>query len=316
MRSRVLVTGMSGTGKSTVLSVLGERGHRVVDTDTDEWCRWVTLPDGSADWIWREDAMATLLDGHISTGALFVAGCKTNQGAFYPRFEHVVLLSAPAEVILARIATRATNPYGQDPKGYPFPWAVRTWLPGEDALSGRFRSLVDTATALGRFVAELRSIDATDGPVGGRGGPLVRRDGEFRSALSQCDGLLDVGRAAAVWDDALAAPPWDGPPVWLHADLIPGNLLVREGRLAGVLDFGTVTTGDPAYDVTAAWHILGGASRPAFLDLVGADEPTRRRARGLVLSGGVIALPYYLHTNPAMIATARTGIDAVFSSGG
>lgn len=114
MRSRVLVTGMSGTGKSTVLEVLAERGHRVVDTDTDEWCRWVTLPDGSADWIWREDAMAALLDGHTD-GALFVAGCKTNQGAFYPRFEHVVLLSVPAEVILARIATRTTNPYGQDP---------------------------------------------------------------------------------------------------------------------------------------------------------------------------------------------------------
>jgi aminoglycoside phosphotransferase (APT) family kinase protein len=205
---------------------------------------------------------------------------------------------------------------GTPGEGYPFPWAVLTWLPGEDALSGRFRSLVDTATALGRFVAELRSIDATGGPVGGRGGPLVRRDEEFRSALSQCDGLLDVGRAAAVWDDALAAPPWDGPPVWLHADLIPGNLLVRDGRLAGVLDFGTVTTGDPAYDVTAAWHLLDAASRPAFLDLVGADEATRRRARGLVLSGGVIALPYYLHTNPAMIATARTGIDAVFSSDG
>jgi aminoglycoside phosphotransferase (APT) family kinase protein len=198
-------------------------------------------------------------------------------------------------------------------EGYPFPWAVLTWLPGEDALSGRFRSLVDTATALGGFVAELRSIDPTDGPVGGRGGPLVRRDEAFRSALSQCDGLLDVGWAAAVWDDALAAPPWDGPPVWLHADLIPGNLLVREGRLAGVLDFGTISTGDPAYDMTAAWHILDAASRPAFFDLVGADDATRRRARGLVLSGGVIALPYYLHTNPAMITTARTGIDAVFT---
>lgn len=64
MRSRVLVTGMSGPGKSTVLAALAERGHRVVDTDTDEWCRWVTLPDGSADWIWREDAMAALLDRH------------------------------------------------------------------------------------------------------------------------------------------------------------------------------------------------------------------------------------------------------------
>lgn len=201
---------------------------------------------------------------------------------------------------------------GAPGEGYPFPWAVLSWLPGQDALSGRFRSLPDTAVALAGFVAEMRSLDPADGPVGGRGGPLAGRDEEFRSALSQCDGLVDVGRAAAVWDDALAAPPWDGPPVWLHADLIPGNLLLRDGRLVGILDFGTVTRGDPAYDVTAAWHILDAASRPAFLSRL-SDDATRRRARGLVLSGGIIALPYYLHTNPSMVTTARTGIDAVLA---
>jgi aminoglycoside phosphotransferase (APT) family kinase protein len=133
------------------------------------------------------------------------------------------------------------------------------------------------------------------------------------SRVARGDGLIDVERLAAVWDEALRAPGWAGRPVWLHADLLPGNLLVRDGRLAGVLDFGTICTGDPAYDVTAAWHVLDADSRPAFLDLVGADGPTRARARGLVVSGGVIALPYYQHTNPAMIATARTGIQAVLT---
>jgi dephospho-CoA kinase len=109
---RVLVTGMSGTGKSTVLQELGDRGHRVVDTDTDEWSRWATLPDGSTDWIWREDAMTGLLTGH-DRGKLFVSGCKSNQADFYHLFEHVVLLSAPPEVMLARIASRTSNPYGK-----------------------------------------------------------------------------------------------------------------------------------------------------------------------------------------------------------
>lgn len=112
--AKILVTGMSGTGKSTVLEILAAQGHRTVDTDTDEWCHWVTRPDGSSDWIWREQAITDLLVGHRD-GSLFVAGCKTNQGRFYPLFDHIVLLSAPAEVLLARIAARTGNPYGKRP---------------------------------------------------------------------------------------------------------------------------------------------------------------------------------------------------------
>lgn len=109
---KILVTGMSGTGKSTVLEKLGERGHRVVDTDTDEWCRWVTEEDGGTDWIWREEAIEKLLADH-KQGMLFVSGCKSNQADFYDSFDHVVLLSAPVDVMLSRIASRTNNPYGK-----------------------------------------------------------------------------------------------------------------------------------------------------------------------------------------------------------
>jgi dephospho-CoA kinase len=112
---KVLITGMSGTGKSTAVQMLSERGHRVVDTDTDEWSHWITLPDGSADWIWREDAITSLLASH-KHGHLFIAGCKTNQGKFYPQFDHVALLSAPPGILLARITTRTSNPYGKRPE--------------------------------------------------------------------------------------------------------------------------------------------------------------------------------------------------------
>lgn len=105
--AKVLVTGMSGTGKSSVLRVLGERGHRVVDTDTDEWSELVG--DG---WNWREVAIDALLAAH-DDGHLFLAGCHTNQGRFYDRLDAVVLLSAPAEVLLERIDARDDNPYGK-----------------------------------------------------------------------------------------------------------------------------------------------------------------------------------------------------------
>jgi broad-specificity NMP kinase len=113
--ARVLLTGMSGTGKSTALRLLAARGHRVVDTDDDCWSEWVILPDGSDDWIWREDAMRELLVAHKNDN-LFVAGCKSNQGKFYPQFDHIVLLRASADVLLARIASRTDNPYGKSPE--------------------------------------------------------------------------------------------------------------------------------------------------------------------------------------------------------
>jgi aminoglycoside phosphotransferase (APT) family kinase protein len=207
---------------------------------------------------------------------------------------------------------------GEPAEGYPFPWAVVRWLPGEDALTARPESLRDLARALGRFVAELQSIDSSQVPTPGspgfvRGLPLAGRDETFREFAPRCVGLTDVRRAERIWDDALAAPQWTGRPVWLHADLLPGNLLLRNGRLAGVLDFGAIATGDPAYDLTPAWQLLDRASRPAFLDLVGADDAMCRRARGLIASGAVIALGYYQHTNPSMVAVARRGLDAVFA---
>lgn len=109
--TRVLVTGMSGTGKTSALRILGTRGHDVVDTDTDEWSQWTKDDHGAPDWVWREDAMATLL-GTPRDASLFVAGCKTNQGVFYHCFDHVVLLHAPIDVLLERVAKRSDNPYG------------------------------------------------------------------------------------------------------------------------------------------------------------------------------------------------------------
>jgi dephospho-CoA kinase len=111
--SKILVTGMSGTGKSSVLLELAKRGHKVVDTDSNGWSEWVSV-DGEPDWIWREDKIIELLAGH-SSGMLFVAGCKSNQGKFYPQFDTVVVLSAPKEIILKRIETRDTNNYGKNP---------------------------------------------------------------------------------------------------------------------------------------------------------------------------------------------------------
>jgi len=120
--TKVLLTGMSGTGKSTLIGALAARGYKAVDTDTDAWSTWVTVPRGPEhagagvehDWVWRDDRMQRLLTTNDAS-LLFVSGCKSNQGQFYPQFDHVVLLSAPIPMLLERLAIRTTNPYGKYP---------------------------------------------------------------------------------------------------------------------------------------------------------------------------------------------------------
>jgi broad-specificity NMP kinase len=106
---RVLVTGMSGTGKSTALAELERRGFQVVDTDDPPWSEW---SDADGGYVWREDLIAELLAREVGP-TLYVSGTVSNQGRFYPRFDAVVLLSAPAEVLLRRLESRTTNDYGK-----------------------------------------------------------------------------------------------------------------------------------------------------------------------------------------------------------
>lgn len=119
---RVLITGMSGTGKSTLIGALRARGRRAVDLDEDGWSHWAPAegdPTGATpghDWVWRLDRLAALLASEEQGGDVFVAGCAPNMAVVVPRFDHVVLLSAPAEVLLERRAARSGNPYGKRPE--------------------------------------------------------------------------------------------------------------------------------------------------------------------------------------------------------
>jgi dephospho-CoA kinase len=151
----VLVTGMSGTGKSTVLVELARRGHRVVDTDYGGWTEGSPSADGSSEPLWREDRIEALL-AEDRDGALFISGCVANQGRFYPRFDSVVLLSAPVDVILERVAARETNDFGKTEEQRAL--IVEDVATVEPLLRAGATAEIDTGAPLAEVVDELERI--------------------------------------------------------------------------------------------------------------------------------------------------------------
>jgi aminoglycoside phosphotransferase (APT) family kinase protein len=202
---------------------------------------------------------------------------------------------------------------GTPAEGYPWNWSVYRWLRGDTATIDRIADLRQAATDLARFIAALQRIDPTGAPLAGRGEPLATRDAGTRDAIASLAGMFDVRALTAAWEAALAAPAWNGPPVWVHGDLLPGNLLVEGGRLSAVIDFGGVGVGDPACDLIIAWGLFSGESRDAFREELKVDDATWARGRGHALSQALIFIPYYLNTNPVGVSTARRTIEEVLA---
>ncbi|WP_437677742.1 aminoglycoside phosphotransferase family protein [Sorangium sp. So ce131] len=192
---------------------------------------------------------------------------------------------------------------GRPDFGYPWPWSVYGWIDGETAAVERIADLTSFATELGRFLVALQRVDATDGPLAGehnffRGGSLAVYDAETRKTIAAVAGEIDAGEAAGVWEAALAST-WQGPPVWVHGDIAVGNLLVKEGVLRAIIDFGSSGVGDPACDLVIAWTFLRGESREAFRAVVRADSATWARARGWALWKALITFERNGRSHPA-----------------
>ncbi|MFH7596867.1 aminoglycoside phosphotransferase family protein [Streptomyces racemochromogenes] len=199
-------------------------------------------------------------------------------------------------------------------EGFPYPWSVYRWLEGEDLFDAPVTDLHAAAVGLGRFVAALRGVDAAGAPVSFRGGPVATRDEGVRAAIRDlgADGTHDADTATALWEETLRLPQWQGAPVWLHGDLLPGNLLARDGRLRAVIDFGGAGAGDPACDTMAAWTLLTADTRDAFREAAGADGATWARGRGWALCFGLTAEHHYRETNPVLAAVAhRTTVEVL-----
>jgi aminoglycoside phosphotransferase (APT) family kinase protein len=205
---------------------------------------------------------------------------------------------------------------GEPDAGYPWPWSVYRWLQGTNPVAGALAQPRRLAEELGEFVRTLRRVPPQDGPAGYRGGPLKDRDEPTRAAIAELSGRIDTAAVAQLWERALRAPEHTGPPVWAHGDLSPGNVLVDDGRLSAVIDFGCAGVGDPAVDLIAAWNLLPAGARDAFRKAVGADDAEWARGRGWALSISLIQLPYYWDTNPALAENSRHVVAEMLAEAG
>ncbi|MGW6055102.1 aminoglycoside phosphotransferase family protein [Streptomyces sp. NPDC055189] len=202
---------------------------------------------------------------------------------------------------------------GEPGEGFPWPWYVYRWLEGANPAVGGAGQSALFAADLAEFVMALRRVDTAGAPAAYRSGPLAPRDAETRDAISQLHGVIDTDAATAAWDAALRTPRWDGPPVWVHADLQPGNLLTDGGRLSAVIDFGCMGHGEPAVDLITAWSLLTAEAREAFRTALGVDDATWARGRGWALSIALIELPYYRTRNATIARIARHVIEEVLA---
>jgi aminoglycoside phosphotransferase (APT) family kinase protein len=177
--------------------------------------------------------------------------------------------------------------------GYPWTWSVCPWLPGAEIEVAHPDDWAAAARQLGSFLAAVHRPAPPDAPANPyRGVPLAERAAIFAAGLDQLPADVDRSPLMHAWHRATAAPEWEHPPVWLHGDIHPRNVLVDGGRISAVIDFGDMTAGDPASDLAVAWMLFAPEVRPLFRAACGTDHPVDdalwERARGWALTLGVL----------------------------
>jgi aminoglycoside phosphotransferase (APT) family kinase protein len=228
-----------------------------------------------------------------------------------------------AEAVAARELAEASNvptpevvAIGEPGEGYPLPWSVQTWLPGRVATDDDPAGSLAFAEDLATLISGLRAADTRGRRFEGegRGGHLEDHDRWMEKCFAESDGLLDVPRLRAMWAELRTLPEVD-PDAMCHGDLIPPNVLVRDGRLAGVLDGGGFGPADPALDLVAAWHLLDGAQRSVLREALGCSEVQWRRGMAWAFQQSMGLVWYYAESNPTMSRWGRRTLDRLAGSG-
>jgi aminoglycoside phosphotransferase (APT) family kinase protein len=212
-----------------------------------------------------------------------------------------------------RFATPVPTAIGEPGAGYPLPWAVQTWLSGATADDEDPGGSVPFAHDLAEFISGVRAIGTRGRTFSGRGrgGDLRSHDESMQTFFERSEHLLDVPRLRRLWEDMRALPRGAAADVMSHCDLIPGNVLVSGGRLAGILDVGDLGPADPALDLVAAWHLLEARPRQALRDDLRCDDLEWERGKAWAFQQAMGLVWYYLDSNPAMSRLGRRTLERI-----
>lgn len=206
---------------------------------------------------------------------------------------------------------------GEPGPGYAFPWSVQTWIPGTVATGEDSESTPELARDLAYFIRDVQAID----PCGavfdgnGRGGDLKSHDEWLHHCFTQSIHLLNVPRLRRIWSSLRTLPRRD-PDLMTHGDLIPGNILLRSGRLGGVIDVGGLGPADPSIDLVCAWHLFDEGSRATLREELGCDEIHWQRGKAWAFQQAMGLVWYYVDSNPTMSALGRRTLDRILADGG
>ncbi|WP_195909570.1 aminoglycoside phosphotransferase family protein [Rhizobium tubonense] len=278
---------------------------RLVATQFPRWAHLPITPVSSGGWDNRTFHLGEQMTVRLPSAEQYALQVE-KEHRWLPKLAPLLPLPIPAPLAM-----------GAPGEGYMWPWSIYRWLEGTIVAQGNIKDLAQFAASLAEFLTCLQRVDASDGPPPGRhnfhrGGSLTVYDGETRQAISVLGDRIDTVAATAIWETALAAE-WRGTPVWFHGDVSPGNLLVDEGRLTAVIDFGTSGVGDPACDLAIAWTFFHDESRRAFRKAMPGDEAMWARGRGWTLWKALIVLAALPGTNSAEAKNAQRVLNEVIA---
>jgi aminoglycoside phosphotransferase (APT) family kinase protein len=215
----------------------------------------------------------------------------------------------------SRVATPEPVAIGEPGAGYPLPWSVQTWLPGTDATVEDPSGSTGFAHDLAEFIRDVRTIETRGrkfrGP--GRGGHLPDHDDWMQTCFERSEPLLDVGPLRRVWAELRALPRSPGGDKMTHGDLIPGNVLVADGRLVGVIDVGALGPADPALDLVAAWHLLEAQPRRTLREALQCDDLEWARGAAWAFQQAMGTVWYYADSNPPMSRMGRRTLERILA---